>query len=78
MNEINFNQNKPESKNQRYTDLKGLCVFTTLSKDPARALAIRAGAKIKIGKRSIYDLDLVQQELDRMRVLQSGKGNSVE
>ena len=43
----------------RYTDIVGLCSYTSLGKNTAKKIGEEAGAMRRIGRRVIYDLRAV-------------------
>lgn len=62
MNDINKTAIK-----ERYASVTDLMEYTSTGRNKAMALGEEAGAKIKLGRRAVYDLRIVDQYLEKLR-----------
>ena len=59
-----------------FTGIKGLQEFTGLGKNNAMHLGELAGARVRFGRRVIYDLDKVQEYLDSLKDHEKGENHA--
>ena len=57
-----------ECENPRYVDVAGLMAYACVGRSTALQLGIDANAKIKVGKRTIYDLTFIDAYLNKHRI----------
>lgn len=62
---------KEEIEGLYLVDIKELCARTSLGRDTAIELAKRCGARVKIGKCARYDVRIIQQAINEMRMQQN-------
>ena len=62
MNEINKTVIK-----ERYASVADLMEYTSTGRNKAMALGEEAGAKIKLGRRAVYDLRIIDAYLEKLR-----------
>ncbi len=55
----------------RMLDVEGLRAYTGLGRDNAKALADKAGAKVKIGSRALYDKQKLDIYLNQLSTAQN-------
>lgn len=53
-------------KEVRMLDVDGLCTYISMGKTKATEFGERVGAKIKMGKRTLYDKRIIDKALDEM------------
>ena len=56
-----------------FVGLKGLQEYSSLGKNKAAKLGELAGARVRFGRRVIYDLDKVQEYLDSLKDREKGE-----
>ena len=64
---------RSDDESRRYVDIKDLMVYTSLGRNKAMKLGVDANAKIKLGKRAIYDLQRVDEHLQKLMSQEDGE-----
>lgn len=61
-----------QKKTKRWADVIGLCDHTSMGRCRAVEFAKTHGAVVKVGKRNLFDLQVIDQALEEMRNQQNG------
>ena len=60
--------NEITGNNSRLMDIKGLMAYTSLGRNSAMKLGADSGAKVKIGKRALYDRRKIDIYIDNLEL----------